>query len=126
MTFDNLFAKPTATGTFWGVIGGLSLIIASISTTNGYLQVVPYFFILCAAILTTKYVDKSKVSFTELFKSGFWAFIVSSLFLYVYVLTVVNPNSGISFLGHMWRFGFIIGLGIIGSSVISFIAKPVR
>jgi len=126
MRFDNLFAKPTTTGTFWGVIGGLSLIIATIITTNGYLQVVPYFFILCAAILTTKYVDKSKVSFTELFKSGFWAFIVSSLFLYIYVLTVVNPNSGISFIGHMWRFGVIVGLGIIGSSVISFLAKPVR
>jgi len=51
---------------------------------------------------------------------------VSSLFLYIYVLTVVNPNSGISFIGHMWRFGVIVGLGTIGSSVISFLAKPVR
>jgi hypothetical protein len=126
MTFDNLFAKPIATGTFWGVIGGLSLIIVSNSTANGFLQVFPYFFILCAAILTTKYAAKSIVSFKELFKSGIWAFIVSSLFLYVYVLTVVNPNAGISFPGHMWRFGFIIGLGIICSSVFSFIAKPVR
>ena len=126
MSFENLFANPTTTGTFWGVIGGLSLIIATISTTNGYLQVVPYFFILCAAILTTKYVDKSKACFSELFKSGFFAFIVSSLFLYTFILTVINPNSGISFIEHMWRLGVIVGLGIICSSIISFLAKPVR
>jgi hypothetical protein len=126
MRFQDLFAKPTSTGTFWGVIGGLSLIVATISTTNGYLQVVPYFFILCAAILTTKYVDKSKVNFTDLFKSGFFAFIISSLFLYAYIFTIVNPNSEITFIGHMWRFGVIVGLGIICSSIISFLAKPVR
>jgi hypothetical protein len=126
MTVENLFAKPTATGTCWGLIGGLSLIIATIFTTNGYLQVVPYFFILCAAILTTKYIDKSKVNFLDLFMSGFFAFIVSSLVLYAYIFTVVNPNPGITFIGHMWRFGVIVGLGIISSSIISFLAKPVR
>ena len=126
MRFETVFAKPTATGTFWGITGGLSLIIASISTTNGYLQVVPYFFILCASVLTTKHVDKSKAGFIDLFKSGVFAFIISSLVLYAYLLTVVNPNSGISLFGHMWRFGFIIVLGVISSSVISFLAKPVK
>ena len=126
MKLENIIAKPTAIGTFWGVIGGFSLIIATITTTNGYLQIVPYFFILCAAILTTKYVDKANVNFGDLFKSGFFAFFVSSLFLYTYILTVVNPNSGISFIGHFWRFVILVGLGIVSSSFISFVAKPVR
>lgn len=126
MRFKNLFSKPTATGTLWGAIGGILLIIATIFTTNGFLQVVPYFFILCAAVLTTKYVDKSKLRFSHLFKSGFIAFSVSSLFLYGYIGIVVNPNSEITFIGHLWRLGVIVGLGIISSSIISFLAKPWR
>jgi hypothetical protein len=126
MRLETLFAKPSATGTFWGIIGGLLLILATITTTNGYLQVVPYFFILCAAVLTTKYIDKASVRFSNLFKSGFFAFIISSVFLYVYILSFVNPNSGITIIGHMWRLGIIAGIGIICSSVISFLAKPVK
>jgi hypothetical protein len=126
MTIQSLFAKPSATGTFWGLIGGISLIIATILTTNGYLQIVPYFFILSAAVLTTKYIDKSNVNFLDLFKSGLFAFVISSVFLYVYILTVVNPNSGMTFIGHMWRFGVIVGMGMISSSIISFLAKPVK
>ena len=126
MTIQTLFAKPSVTGIFWGLIGGISLIIATILTTNGYLQIVPYFFILSAAVLTTKYIDKSKVTFLELFRSGLFAFVISSIFLYAYILTVVNPNSGITFIGHMWRFGVIVGIGMISSSIISFLAKPVK
>lgn len=126
MIIQSLFAKPSATGTFWGLIGGIFLIIATLLTTNGYLQVVPYFFILSAAVLTTKYIDKSKVSFVHLFKSGLFAFVISSIFLYVYVSTIVNPNSGITIIGHLWRFGVIMGLGIVSSSIISFLAKPVK
>ena len=126
MTFQSLFAKPTSAGIFWGFIGGISLIIATILTTNGYLQIVPYFFILCAAILTTKYIDKSEVSFTSLFKSGLFAFVISSILLHAYILTVINPNSGMTFFGHIWRVGAMVGMGIICSSIVSFLAKPVR
>lgn len=126
MVIQNLFSKSTATGTFWGVIGGLSLIITTIATSNGYLQIVPYFFILCAAMLTTKYVDKSKVSFTSLLKSGFFAFTVSSFSLYAYLLVVVNPSAEITFIGHAWRVGFIVGFGFIVSSIFSFLVKPVK
>ena len=101
MTIQSLFAKPNSTGTFWGLIGGIFLIIATFLTTNGYLQIVPYFFILTAAVLTTKYINRSNVSFIDLFKSGLFAFVISSLFLYTYVLTVVNPNSEITFIGHL-------------------------
>lgn len=126
MTFQSLFTKPTSAGIFWGFIGGISLIIATALTTNGYLQIVPYFFILCAAILTTKYIDKSKVSFTSLFKSGLFAFVISSILLHAYILTVINSNSGMTFIGHFWRIGAMVGIGIICSSIVSFLAKPVK
>ena len=126
MTIQSLFAKPTATGTFWGLIGGIFLIIATFLTTNGYLQIIPYFFILSAAVLTTKYIAKPTVSFVDLFKSGLFAFVISSIVLSAYILTVINPDSTITFFGHLWRFGVIVGLGIISSSIISFIAKPVK
>jgi hypothetical protein len=126
MTLQSLFAKPGAAGIFWGLIGGISLIIFTTLTTNGYLQVVPYFFILSTAVLTTKYINKPSTKFIDLFKSGLLAFVVSSIFLYAYILTIVNPNSGISFNGHLWRFGLIVGMGIISSSIISFIAKPIK
>ena len=126
MTIKSLSAKPGATGTFWGLIGGFFLIIATTLTTNGYLQMVPYFFILCAAVLTTKYLNKSNVSFLHLFMSGLFAFTISSVLLSAYVLTVVNPNSEITFIGHLWRFGVIVGMGMISSSIISFLAKPLK
>lgn len=126
MRLEALFAKPSATGIFWGIIGGLSLIIATIFTTNGYLQIVPYFFILCAAVLTTKYIYKADVNFQVLFISSFFAFIISSVFLYAYLLTVVNPNSEVTFIGHMLRFAIIAGMGLISSLIISFLAKPVK
>lgn len=126
MTIQSIFAKPGFTGIFWGVLGGVSLIALPFFTTNGYLQIVPYFFILAAAVLTTKYVEKSKVRFLSMFKSGFFAFLVSTLLLYVYVAAFVNPHSGISFVGHLWRWALVIGMGIIGSGFFSFFAKPVR
>jgi len=126
MTFQSLFAKPSATGIFWGLIGGIFLIFATILTTNGYLQIVPYFFILSAAVLTTKYINKTKVSFVDLFKSGLFAFVISSIFVYAYILTVINTNSAITIIGHIWRFGIIVGFGIVSSSIISFLAKPVK
>ena len=126
MQVKYLFESPTTTGIFWGVVGGFSLILATASTTNGYLQIVPYFFIVSAAVLTTKHIYGSTGSFSTLFTSGFFAFLVSSLLLYAYILTVINPGAGITLSGHLWRFGVIAGLSIISSSILSFIAKPVR
>ena len=126
MRFETFFAKPAASGVLWGIVGGLSLIIVPNFTTNGYLQIVPYFFILLAAILTTKYINKTPTNFKRLFTSGFLAFVISSLVLYAYVSAVVNPTSGITLVGHVWRFAVIIGLATVSSSIISFLAKPVK
>ncbi len=126
MTVRSFFARSFSTAVFWGILGGLSLVLTAVFTTNGPLQVLPLFLVLCAAILTTKYCQQSGSNFSELFQSGFFAFMISALCQYVYILTVINPGSGIPVSGHLWRLGVIIGIGITGSSLISFLARPVK
>ena len=126
MKIQTYLARPYFTGPLWGIIGGLSLIIVTLSTTNGFVQLAPYPFILIAAILTIKFTDTSDKTFSRLFITGLLTFIIMTLFLYVYILTYLNPDSGITFLGHLWRMGAIIGFGIISSLILSIIAKPVN
>ena len=123
MTLQNFFKSSTATGIFWGIIGGIGLIIASKLTTSGPLQVSLYVPILIAAILSIKYSYKSKASFKELFTTGLIAFMVMSLFLYLNIILVENPQNGIMFFGHTWRLLFMLAVGILSSLVISVFIK---
>ena len=126
MTIQSFLKKPVSAGLIWGVIGGVSLIIMTLVSTNGLIQIFPYPIILIAAVLTIKYSKPQNHAFTKLFIAGFFAFVIMSLILYIYILTFINPGSGISFLGHLWRFGFIIGIGSISSLLLSFLVKPVN
>ena len=125
MTIQSFLKKPVPTGLIWGIIGGISLIILTSVSTNGLIQIVPYPIILIAAIMTMKYSKPQNHVFIRLFSAGLFAFVIMSLFLYIYILTFINPGAGISFMGHLWRFGFIIGIGSISSLLLSFLAKPV-
>ena len=125
MTIKNYFTNTTWTGFFWGIIGGISLIVATRLTTNGLLQISPYLFLLIAATLTIALSDKSKISLSKLFITGLLTFIIMTLFLYLYILKFVNPNSGINTLGHLWRLGIMIGIGIISSLLVSVIVRQV-
>ena len=123
MTLQNFFKSSTATGIFWGIIGGIGLIIASKLTTSGPLQVSLYVPILIAAILSIKYSYKSKASFKELFTTGLIAFMVMSLFLYLNIILVENPQNAIMFFGHAWRLLFMLAVGILSSLVVSLFIK---
>jgi len=126
MTIQSFLKKPVSAGLVWGVIGGISLIIMTSVSTNGLIQIFPYPIILIAAVLTIKYSKPQNHVFNKLFFAGFFAFVIMSLILYIYILTFINPGAGISFLGHLWRFGFIIGIGSLSSLLLSFLAKPVN
>jgi len=126
MTIQSFLKKPVSIGLIWGVIGGISLIIMTLVSTKGLVQISPYPIILIAAVMTMKYSKPQNHVFIKLFITGLFAFIVMSLILYIYILTFINPGSGISFLGHLWRFGLIIGIGSISSMLLSFLAKPVN
>lgn len=132
MTIQSFLKKPVSAGIIWGTIGGISLIVMTLISTNGLVQISPYPVILIAAILTMKYNRPQGNVFNQLFVTGLFTFVTMSLILYVYILTFINPGSGyptnwrISFLNHLWRFGFIIIIGTISSMLLSFLAKPVN
>jgi len=122
-----LFLKnPISTGLIWGAIGGMSLIIMTLISTNGFVQISPYPIILIAAVLTMKYSKPQNQVFNKLFTAGLITFIIMSVVLYVYILAFINPLANIPFFGHVWRFGLIIGIGSISSLLLSFVAKPVN
>ena len=123
MTIKNYFASSTLTGIFWGVLGGISLIVVTQLTTNGPLQISPYPFLLIAAILTIAFSDKSKITLSKLFITGLLTFVIMTLFLYLYIINFVNPNSGINAVGHLWRLGLMIGIGVLSSLFVSVIVK---
>jgi hypothetical protein len=123
MTIKNYFANKTLTGLFWGIIGGISLVVASKITTNGPLQITPYPFLLFAAVITIALSDKSKITINQLFITGLLTFMTMSLCLYLYVLYVINPSFDINIWGHLWRLAIMIGAGIISSLLVSVIVK---
>ena len=125
MTIKNYFTNTTWTGLFWGVIGGISLIVATRLTTNGPLQVSPYPFLLIAAILTIALSDKSHITLSKLFITGLLTYIIMTFSLYLYIQNFVNPNSTINVLGHLWRIGIMMGVGIFSSLLISIIVRQV-
>ena len=123
MTIKNYFTNTTWTGLFWGVIGGISLILATRLTTNGPLQISPYPFLLIAAILTIALSDKSQITLSKLFITGLLTYIIMTLSLYLYILNFVNPNSAINISGHLYRLGIMIGVGILSSLLVSVIVR---
>ncbi len=121
-----VITKEVIIGFVWGIVGGLFLILLTMLTSKGILQISPYPVILIAAIITVKYIEVTSNIFKKLFITGFLTFVIMSIILYIYIVTFINPDSGIDFVGHLWRFGIIIGLGIISSALLSIIAKPIR
>jgi len=132
MTIQSFLKKPVSAGIIWGTIGGISLIVMTLMSTNGLVQISPYPVILIAAILTMKYNRPQGNVFNQLFVTGLFAFVIMSLILYVYILTFINPGSNyptnwrISFLMHWGRLGLIVVFGSISSMLLSFLAKSVN
>ena len=124
MTVHATSAKPLFAGFIWGTIGGIILILSTLATTNGYFVFIPYFLIVSAAIMTTKF--KKASSFKDLFLTGFICFTLMSLILYVFILASQGNEMELSIFGHFWRIASMIGFGAITSLIISFIANPKR
>ena len=123
MTLKNNFTQPTSIGLFWGIIGGVALILATQLTTNGPLQISPYPPLLIIAILTIAFADKSKATLSKLFQTGLLTFGIMTLSLYLYIVIFVNPNSGITILGHLWRLAAMTIIGIVSSLLVSIVVK---
>ncbi len=126
MTIKQYYTNITCTSLFWGTIGGIALIIATILTTNGHLQITPYPILLIAAIVTIAVSHKkTKITLSKLFLTGFLTFMVMTLISYVYIITFVNPNSGINVLKHLLTLSTMIGIGTLSSLFVSLIIKQI-
>ena len=124
MTTNHILKQPFVIGLYWGIAGGILLILLSFFTYNFLVQILPYPVILIGALLTVKYTCTAKI-FRSLFNAGLISFMIMSLILYIYILRYNNPNSGISFTGHLWRFGVVLAIGSASSLLLSFLARPV-
>ena len=123
MTVQNFFKSSTITGILWGIIGGIGLIIATKLTTSGPKPLLVYVPTLIAPLLSYKFSNKANITFKELFSTGLIAFMVMSLFLYLNIILVENPQNGIMFFGHAWRLLFMLAVGILSSLVVSLFVK---
>lgn len=126
MKTPGFLIRPFSASLFWGIIGGMSLIAIAFYSTNGLVQVLPYPIILIAAILFLKFNDSSDKAFIRMLITGLSVFVLMSVILVAYILTFVNPHSGITLVGLLWRFGIVVAIGFISSLLLSIIAKPVR
>lgn len=125
MTIRTFSSNITWTGLFWGIIGGISLIVATQLTTNGPEQISLYPFLLIAAIVTMALSDKPGIMFGKLFKTGFLTFMIMTVILYCYIITFISPHSGINWFGHLWRIAFMIGVGALSSFLVSIIVRRI-
>jgi hypothetical protein len=112
MTIKNYFINPAGTGLLCGTIGGLSIIVA-MRLTSVPLMLLPYLVSLVGAIITIALTLKSKTTFHKLFFTGLLTFMVMSLIPYLYISYFLNPGSGITMQGHLWRIGIMLWIGII-------------
>ena len=124
MTTSRILKQPFFIGLYWGIAGGILLVLSFFFTYKLLLQILPYPIILIGALLTVKYTCTTKI-FRSLFIAGLITFMIMSLILYIYILRYNNPNSGISFTGHLWRFGVVLAIGSASSLLLSFLARPV-
>ena len=123
MALQNFFKSSTISGMFWGIIGGIGLIIATSLTKSGPKPLLLYVPILVTALFSYKFSNKTIITFKKLFITGLITFIVMSLFIYLNIILVENPQSGIMFFGHVWRLLFMLAVGIVLSTIISLLVK---
>ncbi len=128
MTFKKYVTTPVFSGIFWGIIGGLFLILAIFISTKGLIHISPYPLILIASIITVinKNLAGAKNIFRRLFTAGFISFLIMSVILSAYISLFINPNSGITLYGYSWRLGVILLIGCISSVLLALLAKPVN
>ncbi|HLG35229.1 MAG TPA: hypothetical protein VI757_10140 [Bacteroidia bacterium] len=114
------FTKPITSGLFWGIAGGLLLILTIKLTHIGWYEIVPYPIVLIVALMTFKPEDKKNIR--VFFLAGFFTFIIMTLVLYIEIITIENPPALLEPLwGHLWRLGLMAAIGAVSSFILTFL-----
>ena len=110
--------RPAAFILAFGVLGGAALITAVSVSTRGPIIFLPYaaIVLVCAALLRAECVQ----GFGRRFALHLGVFMTSSSVLYLFIGQFqAHTLTSISFLGHAWRVGVIVGIGSILSLAVA-------
>lgn len=118
--------RPSLAIPLWGIIGGLSLIIITGQEQHAK-HVIPIFALtLLLSIATTKH-HKPKSIFKAILLNTLSVFLIMFIIDYLYIITIVNPFLlSISLFGHLWRIAIVIAIGLMASSILTYIYLSIK
>ena len=102
-----------------GLCGGGLLILSSIVSTKGWWSMLIYLLVLTITVLTLKAKKHFEITYLKAFIVLVLTFMIMSYILYFYVTTFVNPDHGISFIGHAWRFFAMLGMAVASGAIMA-------
>ena len=126
MKTPSFLTRPVQASLFWGILGGIFLIVITFFSNKGLIQILPYPIILISSVLFFKFNDTSDRTFRRMLISGVCIFIIMSLILSIYVLAFVNKTYNFSPSLEVLRLTFITIIGFFSSLLLAVLAKPIR
>ena len=126
MKTPSFLTRPVQASLFWGILGGIFLIVITFFSNKGLIQILPYPIILISSVLFFKFNDTSDRTFRRMLISGVCIFIIMSLILSIYVLAFVNKTYNFSPSLEVLRLTFITIIGFFSSLLLAVLAKHIR
>ena len=100
-----------------GLSGGGLLIVSNRLSNNGWLSIPVYATVMIATVLVLKAEKRFRVTYLKASATLVLTFILTSYALYFYIITFINQDNGINFMGHAWRFLAILGLAVVSGAI---------
>lgn len=117
---NKILSNSITAGLLWGIIGGALLLLMKQLSHNGLIGILPYPFILIAALVTFK--PPAEKKFLTFFKIGLYTFMVMTLILYLEIMFVERPELvSMPLLGQMWRLGMMLLIGSASSATLTYL-----
>lgn len=115
--------KMTAvTASFFGSVAGIAVVATTILTTKGFIIFFPYALLFLALFWTLK--RRPEITDFQRFWAGVGAFMLSTLFLYFYIIVIANPKGlKMPLWGHIWRLAIMMAIGAVISAIFTFIKR---
>jgi len=100
-----------------GLCGGGLLILNTIVSSKGWWSMLIYLLILSLTVLALKAKKLVEITYLIALMTLVLTFMLMSYILYFYVTTFVNPDNGITLMGHAWRFFAMLGMAILSGAL---------
>jgi len=106
-----------------GLCGGGLLILSTILSNKGWWSILIYAIVMIVTVLVLKAEKRFKITYLKAFSTLVLTFILTTYALYFYVIAFVNPDNGITLMGHIWRFFAILGLAVVSGAIMGLFFK---